>query len=181
MAFSTTIKRPWKIHVTECADAKLSLPDVLPVGLAQAAHIQFNFQFPPQFPSQRDNLATMAYSPFDLLNLLHRQQRVIRLFLAVHQVGCGIDDICRRLAHVPVKRDLEICWSDDNEAMDLKTKKTVLQPFSRLGKSCSFRLGKVLGCQDDSRKEVADYLDIVSSHVPVLTRSEEPGLISKDS
>lgn len=164
MAFSTTSKRPWKIHVTASADAQLSLPDVLPDGLAQAAHIQFNFEF----PRQRDILATMAHSQFDLLNLIQSQQRMIMLFLAVHQVGCGIDEICRRIAHVPVKRDLEICWSDHDEVMDLETKKTVLQPFSILRKSCSFRLGKVSAWQDDSGQELASYLEVVTGPVPIL-------------
>ena len=155
LAFSATSKRPWKIYVTASADAQLSLPDDLPDDLAQSTHIQFNFDF----PHERESLATPAHIHSSLSNLIQSQQRI---FNAVHQVGCGIDEICRRLAEVPVKRDMEICWSDYGDVTELETKKTVLQPFSMLRNSCSFRLGKALGWQDGSRRELASYLELVT-------------------
>ena len=46
MVLAPTSKRPWKITVIAYPDAKLSLPNVLPHGLARSAYIQFDFQFP---------------------------------------------------------------------------------------------------------------------------------------
>ena len=165
MAFSATSKRPWKINVIASADAKLSLPDVLPDGLAQAAHIQFNFEF----PRERDSLATLVRMQGGVS--IETQKRITRMKIsskkAVHQVGCGIDEICRRLAEDPVKRDMEICWSDFVTFPEWETRKTVLQPFSRLRESCSFRLGEVLGMQDDARQRLASYWEIVTSRVSV--------------
>ena len=158
LAFSATSKRPWKIYVTASADAKLSLPDVLPDDLTRSTHIQFNFDF----PRERESLATPSHIHFTLSNLFQSQQNMERLFNAVHQVGCGIDEICRRLAEVPVKRDIEICWSDYGDVTELETKKTVLQPFSILRNSCSFCLGTALGWQDGSRRELASYLELVT-------------------
>lgn len=146
MAFYATSKRPWEINVIGSADAKLSLPDMLPDGLAQSIHIQFNFKFPREYES----LATTAYIQVGLFDISQSQQKMAILFQAVHQMGCGIDVLCQRLAEVPVKRDVEICWSDYGDAIEWETRKTVLQPFSRLRKSCSFRLAKVLGWQDGS-------------------------------
>ena len=60
MAFSATSKRPWKINVIVSTDAELSLPDVLPDRLAHSAHIQFNFEIPPQ----SDNSVTIVPMKF---------------------------------------------------------------------------------------------------------------------
>lgn len=177
MAFFETSKRPWKIHVIASADAKLSLPLVLPDGLAQSAHVQFNFGFSHEFPPERDNVVTMANIEPEILNLIQSHERKINLFRAVR----GINEICRRLAEVPVKRDLEIYWSDYDQVTDRENIKIVLEPFSKFRESCSLHLGKVLGSQDDSRKELADNLEIVSSHFPALTRSEELRKTSEDS
>ncbi|KAF6239798.1 hypothetical protein HO173_002344 [Letharia columbiana] len=178
MAFSATSKRPWKINVIASIDAKLSLPDVLPDGLAQSAHIQFNFEF----PHERGPVG-LVYIGFGKFRPVQSQPRRETLFQAVHRVERGIDEICRRLAEVPVKRDMEICWSDAGDVAEWETKKTVLQPFSRLRKSCSFRLGKVLVWEGVSRQELASYLKSVTTRVPELTGSKEPvepKIISKD-
>ena len=85
--------------------------------------------------------------------------------LAVHQVWCGIHEICWRLAKVPVKRDIEICLSGLGETKNWETKKTVVQPFPRLRETCSFRLGKVSGWPDHSRQELARYLEVVTGRI----------------
>ena len=158
MAYSATSKCPWKINVRADGDAKLSLPDVLPDVLMQSAHIQFNFDFRPECYG----LAIQAHDPHVLFKLIQEQQRLERLFQAVHYVGCGIDEICRRLSEVPVKRNIEICWSDCEDTTDLDTTKTVLQPLSRLGESCLFRLGVVSDWQDESRQKLASYMGVVT-------------------
>lgn len=111
MAYSATSKRPGKINVMANADAKLSLPHVLPDALMQSAHIQFTFDFRPECYG----LAIQAQIPHVLLKLIQDQHRLERLFQTVHYVGRGIDEICRRPSEVPVKRDMEICWSDYSE------------------------------------------------------------------
>ncbi len=164
MAYFATSKRPWKIKVIASADAKLSLLDGLPDGLAQSAHILISIHF----PRERDNLAIHPYIPYFPGGHFQAQQRVKGLFQAIHQVSSDINEICRRLARIPVKRDIEICWSDFGKVRERAAKKTVLHPFSRLRKSCSFRLGKVSGWQDDSRQELASYLEVVTGPVPIL-------------
>lgn len=119
----------------------------------------------------------MANIEPEILNLIQSHERKINLFRAVR----AINEICRRLAEVPVKRDLEICWSDYDQVTDRENIKIVLEPFSKFRESCSLHLGKVLGSQDDSGKELADNLEIVSSHLPALTRSEELRKTSEDS
>ena len=169
MAFSATSKRPWKINVIASTDAELSLPDVLPDRLAHSAHIQFNFEFPPG----SDIISvTMIPTGFYSYHLVQSRRKFAKVFQAVHQVGCGMDEICRRLAEVPVKRDIEICLSDLGETTDWETKKTVVQPFSRLRDICSFRLGMVSGWPDDSRQELARYLEVVTGRISQSRTSE---------
>lgn len=162
MAFSATSKRPWKINVIASTDAELCLPDILPDRLAHSAHIQFDFEF----PHECDSPTTVTHLGF--YNLIQSRNRMAILFQAVHQVGCGIDEICRRLAEVPVKRDIEICLSDHGDFTEWETKKNVLQPFSRLRDTCSFRLGRVSGWQNNSRQELAGYLEVVTGRIPKL-------------
>ena len=122
MAFSATSKRPWKINVINVivsTDAELSLPDVLPDRLAPSAHIQFNFEFPPESDISV-TIVPMEFYPYDLVQ---GRKRIAKVFQAVPQVGCGINEICRRLAEVPDKRDIEICLSDLGETTDWETKK----------------------------------------------------------
>ena len=164
MAYSAMSKRPWKINVIASADAKLSLLDGLPDGLAQSTHIQFSIEY----PRERDNLAIHPHLSYFPCGHFQAQRRVIGLLQAIRQVSCDINEICRRLAEIQVKRDIEISWSDFGEVRERAAKKTVLHPFSRLRKSCSFRLGKVSGWQDDSRQELASYLELVTGPVPIL-------------
>lgn len=112
MAFSATFKRPWKINVIASTDAQFSLPHVLPDRLAHSAHIQFNFKF----PAESD--ISVKIVPMGVYHLVQRRKFYAKVFEAVHQVGCGINEICRRLAEVPVKRDIEICLSDPGEITD---------------------------------------------------------------
>ncbi len=164
MAYSAISKRTWKINVIASADAKLSLLDGLPDGLAQSAHVQFKIYF----SRERDNLAIQPHVSYFPWGHLQAQQRVHGLFQAVRQVSCDINEICRRLAEIPVRRDIEICWSDFGEIRERAIKQTVLHPFSTLRKSCSFRLGKVSAWQDDSGQELASYLEVVTGPVPIL-------------
>ena len=159
MAFSATSKRPWKINVMASTDARLSLPDKLPDRLAHSAHIQFNLVF----PDESDTTVTALPMTFD--DLVQRQDEIAKEFEAIHQVWCGINEICRRLAEVSVKRDIEICFSGHGKITNWETKKTVLQPFCGLRNTCSFRLGKVSGWHDNSKQVLAGYLEVVTGRL----------------
>ena len=162
MVLAPTSKRPWKITVIAYPDARLSLPDVLPHGLAHSAYIQFDFKFPRESDDVFDLLESWSrLSLFDQM----AQSCAIRIprLKASNRVQRGIDEICRRLAEVPVKRDITICWSDCSTITKSIKVKTVLRPFSRFWSLGTFRFGKVIWQEEE---ELAIFIKTITARNP---------------
>lgn len=162
MVLAPTSKRPWKITVTAYPDAKLSLPDVLPHGLAHSAYLQFDFEF----PSQSDSISELLDSWSDLSPM--KQITQCYLIHTAHlkasgRVHRGIETICRRLAEVPVKRDIKICWFDRSLIKKSVEVKTVLRPFSIFWSLGTFRFGEVTG---EGEEELANYIKVITARNP---------------
>ena len=162
MVLAPTSERPWKISVIAYPDAKLSLPNVLPHGLAHSAYIQFDFEFPRQSDSVLKSLDSWSdLSPMNQITqwcliCTARTKGSLR-------VERGIDEICRRLAEVPVKRDIKICWFDRNLILKSMEEKTVLRPFSRFWSLGTFRFGDVMGAEEE---ELARYIKLITARNP---------------
>ena len=162
MVLAPTSKRPWKITVIAYPDAKLSPPNLLPHGLARSAYIQFDFQF----PCESDFLS----EPLKPWSDLSEMGQLTELCL-IHTACCkaslrvqrGIDKICRRLAEVPIKRDIKICWSDSSLIKKAVKVETVLLPFSIFWSLGTFRFGKVTGEQEE---ELASYIKVITARNP---------------
>ena len=162
MVLAPTSKRPWKIAVNAYPDAKLSLPHGLPHGLAHSAYIQFDFEFPRESDAILETLESWSdLSKWDQITQCCLIQ-TDRLKAYCH-VGSGIDELCRRLAEVPVKRDIKICWSDCSLLTKSVKVKSVLRPFSRFWSLGTFRFGKVTG---EEEEELASYIKVITARNP---------------
>ena len=162
MVLAPTSERPWKITVIAYPDAKLSLPDVLPHGLARSAYIQFAFEF----PRESDSVLKPLESWSDLSQWEQIAQcchiRAARL-KGSNRIHRGIDEICRRLAEVPVKRDIKICWFDCSLVTKAVEVKSVLRPFSRFWSLGTFRFGEVMGEEEEN---LARYIKVITARNP---------------
>lgn len=145
MALPPDLERPWKINVLADLDTKLSLPESMPNSLARSAHIQFHLEL-PSYHNQSWPLC--AFTQSDAL---------------LKRVGCGIEEICRMLARIPVKSDIEVCWSNYGPSRNWKSREHLLRPFSRLRSSCTFSLGKVIG---EAEQELAFHLKVITGRTP---------------
>ena len=162
MVLAPTSKRPWKITMIAYPDARLSLPDVLPHGLARSAYIQFDFEFPRESDSVLDSLE--SWSDLDRWDRLNLSCAIWTSRLkASRRVERGVDQICRRLAEVPVKRDIKICWSDCSTITKSMKEETVLRPFSRFWSLGTFRFGEVIG---EEQEELASYIKTITARNP---------------
>ena len=162
MVLAPTSKRPWKITVNAYPDAKLSLPNVLPHGLAHSAYIQFAFEFPRE--------SDEVFKTLESWSDLSRWDQITQSCLiwtarlkASSRVHRGIDEICRRLAEVPVKRDINICWYDCSLITKSVEVKSVLRPFSRFRSLGTFRFGEVMG---EEEEKLASYIKVITARNP---------------
>ncbi len=105
IAFSAIIKRPWRIIVIANPQREavfIGYPTGW-LGAISPHSIQLRLS-----PRTRQFVAS-AQIPISMSSLIQNLQRLESLFHAVHQVWCGVDEICRKLADSPVERDIEIC------------------------------------------------------------------------
>ena len=163
MVLAPTSKRPWKITVDACPNAKLSLPNGLPHGLAHSAYIQFDFKFPCESDTIPESL-----EPWSDLNEMNRMTLCCLIWThrlsTFSHVGRGMDRLCRRLAEVPVKRDIKICWYDFSLIKKSVEVKSVLRPFSMFWSLGTFRFGEVTGGQEE--EELARYIKTITARNP---------------
>ena len=162
MVLAPTSERPWKITAIAYSDAKLSLPNALPHGLARSAYIQFDFEFPCESNS--------VFKLLESWSNLRQMDQLIQSCLiwtdrrkASGRVQHGIDEICQRLAEVPVKRNIKICWSDRSLITKSVDAETFLRPFSRFWSLGTFRFGKVMGAEEE---ELARYIKVITARNP---------------
>ena len=124
-------ERPLKNRLVNYPNTKLSyLPNVLPHGLAPSPYIHFDFQFPCE-----SDFLLEPLKPWSDLSELGQIARLSLIYRppckASNRVHRGVDEICQRLAEVPVKRSIKICWSDCSLITESVDETTVLRPFSR--------------------------------------------------
>lgn len=144
--------RPWKINVFADRGTKLSLPDTVPIGLARSAHIQFHLEFPSYRDTSTQSRPLLVFTQSEAL---------------LKRVGCGIEEICRVLAGVPVRRDIEVCWSNYGVRKSWESRENLLRPLSKLRSLCTFSLGKVIG---EEEQELALQLEVVTVRVQKRAR-----------
>ena len=162
MVLAPTSERPWKITVIAYPDAELSLPNPLPHGLARSAYIQFDFQFPCESDFLLESLKPWSDQSEMGRTLQYSLIQAPRCKASL-RVQRGIDKICRRLAEVPIKRNIKICWSDSSLIRKSVDVKTVLRPFSLFWSLGTFRFGKVTGEQEE---ELASYIKVITARNP---------------
>ena len=156
MVLAPTSERPWKITVNAYPDVKLSLPSGLPHGLAHSAYIQFDFEF----PRESDSVIEVLESWKDLSQMA---QITRNIEIQTSRLNRGIDEICRRLAEVPVKRNIKICWSDCSLISKTGKVNSVLRPFSKFWSLGTFHFGRVVG---EEEEKLAKYIKVITARDP---------------
>lgn len=71
------------------------------------------------------------------------------------------------LAGVPVRRDIEVCWSNYGVRKSWEARENLLRPLSKLRSLCTFNLGKVIG---EEEQELALQLEVVTVRVQKRAR-----------